>query len=103
MPVKVLSEGERFYGAAFQFQRDSLMETLRKELMGEVILSYEDSEMDKRLRDTLLLVRDTPADFVYLDAEEVEMLGIDRHFKKIGDIKKMLKGRKNGSSNEGRL
>ena len=97
MVNKVLSEGERFYGFAFQFQRDSLieiLETLRKDLMGEVILSYKDSELDKRLKDTLYLVRDTPSDFVYLDAEEIKLLGVDRHFKKMNDIRTMLKKRK---------
>ena len=94
---KVLSEGERFYGGAFQFQRDSLieiMENLRIDLMLVPVQTYQESEMEKRIKDTLLLVRDTPSDFVYLDADEIKMLGIDRHFKKMNDIRTMLKKRK---------
>lgn len=101
MKTKVLSEGARIFGEGyFQFNRLSLIEILegfRKDTMKKPLVTYAESEMDKRTEEALYILRDQQqSDFVYLDEDDFRVLGLDRHLQKIGNIKKMLKERKNG-------
>lgn len=90
--AKHLPVGAQYYGHGFQFNRLSFIEILGmvRDYLRLKVVTPEESDILKRVEDTLEMVSDSVGDFVYLDADEFELLGITYYMRYLEDIKRKL-------------
>ena len=92
---KRLPEGCRYFGAGYQFNRLSLIEILQYILgyLRTKKLTPDERDIEKRVGDALLIVGGEEGDFVFIEPDEWEILGIGYYMKYIYNIQRKLGGR----------